>query len=269
VRPLFETARHRARRRFGQNFLVEPVFVRRIVEAIDPRPGDRLVEIGPGLGALTAALLDRVERLTAIEIDRDLAARLRSTYPPERLELHVADALGFDFARAGSGLRVVGNLPYNISSPLLFALLDCAERVRDVHVMLQREVVERMSAPPGGRAYGRLTVMLAYRFAIERLFYVPAGAFRPRPQVESAFVRLTRLEPRPWQAADEALFRRIVAAAFSQRRKTLRNALAKVVREETMRELGIDPQVRAETLSVAQYVQLANAAGKEGAESVG
>lgn len=255
---------HRARKRFGQNFLVEPAFVRRIVEAIDPRPGDRIVEIGPGLGALTAALLERVERVTAIEIDRDLAARLRAAYPPERLELHEADALAFDFAGAGTALRIVGNLPYNISSPLLFTLLDCAHLVRDVHVMLQREVVERMTAAPGGRSYGRLTVMLAYRFEIERLFYVPAGAFRPRPQVESAFARLTPLDPRPWQAGDEALFRRIVASAFSQRRKTLRNALANLVSEQVMRALDIDPQARAETLSVGQYVALANAIeGKE------
>jgi 16S rRNA (adenine1518-N6/adenine1519-N6)-dimethyltransferase len=259
-----EIARHRARKRFGQNFLVEPAFVRRIAEAIDPRPGDRIVEIGPGLGALTAALLARVERVTAIEIDRDLAARLRAAYPPERLDLHVTDALAFDFARAGDALRIVGNLPYNISSPLLFALLDSAEVVRDIHVMLQREVVERMTAAPGGRAYGRLTVMLAYRFAIERLFYVPAGAFRPRPQVESAFARLTPLAPRRWQAADEALFRRIVAAAFSQRRKTLRNALGKLVPEETMRALDIDPQARAETLSVGQYVAMANATKADG-----
>jgi 16S rRNA (adenine1518-N6/adenine1519-N6)-dimethyltransferase len=258
------SAGHRARKRFGQNFLVEPSIVRRIVAAIDPRADDRIVEIGPGLGALTAALLERVQRLTAIEIDRDLAARLRAAYPAERLDLQVGDALAFDFSQIGSSLRIVGNLPYNISSPLLFALLDCVTVLRDVHVMLQREVVERMTAAPGGREYGRLTVMLGYRFSIERLFLVPANAFRPRPQVESAFARLVPRDPLPWPATNEVLFRRIVAAAFSQRRKTLRNALSAVVREEAMRAVGIDPQARAETLSVMQFVALANALAADG-----
>jgi 16S rRNA (adenine1518-N6/adenine1519-N6)-dimethyltransferase len=251
---------HRARKRFGQNFLVEPAIVRRIVECIDPQRHDRIIEIGPGLGALTAALIARVERLQVIEIDRDLAARLAQRYAPEQLQLHVGDALKFDFAAAGDDLRVVGNLPYNISSPLLFRLLDCAASIRDIHVMLQREVVERMTAQAGTSEYGRLSVMLGYRFAIERSFRVSAGAFRPQPKVESAFARLRPLQPMPWQAADEGLFRRIVAAAFAQRRKTLRNALAGLADEALMRSVGIDPQARGETLSVAAYVALANAA---------
>lgn len=254
-----ELASHRARKRFGQNFLVDPNIVQRIVACIDPRADERLIEIGPGLGALTQALLERVEHLEVVEIDRDLAARLEQRFPRERLGLHVGDALDFDFAALGTELRIVGNLPYNISSPLLFRLLDFAPSIRDIHVMLQREVVERMVAPAGTREYGRLTVMLGYRFAIERLFRVPAGAFRPQPKVESAFARLHPLEPLPIEARDEACFRRLVAAAFSQRRKTLRNALAGIVDEAQMRSVGIDPQARGETLTVAQYVMLANA----------
>ena len=250
---------HRPRKRFGQNFLVEPSIVRRIVECIDPQPLDHVIEIGPGLGALTAALLERLPRLEAIEIDRDLAARLTQRYSPERLRLHVADALAFDFAAGGSDLRIVGNLPYNISSPLMFRLLECAGSIRDIHVMLQREVVERLIAAPGTRAYGRLGVMLGYRFSIERLLRVPAGAFRPQPKVESAFARLRPLAPLPWRARDEGVFRRRVAAAFAPRRKTLRNALAGLANEEVLRSVGIDPQARGETLSIAQYVALANA----------
>jgi 16S rRNA (adenine1518-N6/adenine1519-N6)-dimethyltransferase len=200
-----------------------------------------------------------VQRLDVVEIDRDLAARLEQRYARERLALHVGDALEYDFAALGSDLRVVGNLPYNISSPLLFRLLEFTASIRDIHVMLQREVVERMTAPAGSREYGRLTVMLGYRFAIERLFRVPAGAFRPQPKVESAFARLRPYATLPWRASDEALFRRIVAAAFSQRRKTLRNALSGIADEAQMRSVEIDPRLRGETLTIAQYVALANA----------
>jgi 16S rRNA (adenine1518-N6/adenine1519-N6)-dimethyltransferase len=254
-----ELPAHRARKRFGQNFLVEPAIVRRIVDCIDPQPDDRLIEIGPGLGALTAALLTRVNRLDVVEIDRDLAARLAHRYAPEHLAVHVGDALDYDFACLGGDLRIVGNLPYNISSPLLFRLLQHSAAIRDIHVMLQREVVDRMTAPAGSREYGRLTVMLGYRFAIERLFRVPAGAFRPQPKIESAFARLRPYAPQPWRASDEALFRRLVAAAFSQRRKTLRNAIAGIADEAQMRSVGIDPRARGETLAIAQYVALSNA----------
>jgi 16S rRNA (adenine1518-N6/adenine1519-N6)-dimethyltransferase len=264
-----DAPRHRARKRFGQNFLADPSVVRRIAEAVNPMPGERIVEIGPGLGALTRALLARVDQLIAIEIDRDLAARLRTEHSPQRLVLHEADALGFDFRTLGDDLRVVGNLPYNISSPLLFALLEAAAVIRDIHVMLQREVVDRMTAPPGGRQYGRLTVMLGYRFAVERLFVVAAGAFRPRPQVESAFARLVPHAALPWPAVNEPRFRRLVAQAFTQRRKTLRNALSSLVAEPIMRSAGIDPQARPETLSVAQYVALANRLEEEAPEGEG
>ena len=249
---------HPARKRFGQHFLADPHYVARIVDAVDPKSGDNLVEIGPGLAALTGALIERTGRVSAIEIDRDLAARLRERFPPARLALHEADALAFDFAALGEDLRVVGNLPYNISSPLLFHLASYETRLRDVHAMLQREVVARMTADPGTPDYGRLTVMLQSRFRVERLFTVPAGAFRPPPKVESAVARLVPLGFDKPGIADEAPFARIVAAAFGQRRKTLRNALSAIADEAAIRGAGIDPSARGETLSVADFVRLAN-----------
>jgi len=249
---------HRARKRFGQNFLVDPHYIGRIVDAIDPRPGDNLVEIGPGLGALTRPLLDRAQRLTVVEIDRDLAARLADELPADRLTLHVVDALGFDFSTLGANLRVIGNLPYNISSPLLFHLAQHEAVVRDVTVMLQRGVVARMAAAPDTPDYGRLSVMLQSRFTVERLFVVPAGAFRPAPKVESAVARLTPLRDARPVIGDEALFAQLVAAAFGQRRKTLRNALRSMANEAQLDAAGIDPGVRGETLAVGDYVRLAN-----------
>lgn len=248
----------RPRKRFGQNFLADPHYIARIVDAVDPQPGDNIVEIGPGLGALTDVLVTRVRPITAIEIDRDLAARLRERYTADRLVLHEADALAFDFESLGPHLRVVGNLPYNISSPLLFRLAAVETQLRDIHVMLQREVVARMTARPATSDYGRLTVMLQSRFAITRLFTVPAGAFRPAPKVESAVARLVPLGTARPPIADETLFARVVAAAFGQRRKTLRNALAAFTDEAALRNAGIDPGARGETLSVADFVRLAN-----------
>ena len=182
---------HQPRKRFGQNFLADPHYVARIVDAIDPRPGDRLVEIGPGLGALTRPLIERAGHLDAVEIDRDLAARLATDFAPSRLTLHVADVLAFDFATLGCAMRIVGNLPYNISSPLLFHLAQVDALILDVHVMLQREVVARMSAAPATPDYGRLTVMLQALFRVQRLFSVPARAFRPAPKVDSAFAKIS------------------------------------------------------------------------------
>jgi 16S rRNA (adenine1518-N6/adenine1519-N6)-dimethyltransferase len=217
----------------------------RIVDSIAPAPGDVLVEIGPGEGALTRLLLERVETLHAIEIDRDLAARLGTDFP-DRLALHQADALDFDYSVFGRELRLVGNLPYNISTPLLFHVGRYAERVKDMHFMLQREVVDRMVAPHSSAAYGRLSVALQARFTIDRLFYVSKGAFRPPPKVESAVVRLV---PRPHPLhVDEGLLRR----AFSARRKTLRNALPGIEWGST----GIDPGLRPENLSVEDYARL-------------
>lgn len=247
---------HRPRKRFGQNFLADPHYVRKIVDAVDPKPGDNLVEIGPGLGALTGALIARAGRIAAIEIDRDLASRLRERFPPDRLTLHEMDALAFDFATLGDALRIVGNLPYNIGSPLLFHLASYESRLCDIHVMLQREVVARMAAEAGTPDYGRLSVMLQARFRVTRLFTVPAGAFRPAPKVESAVARLVPLRSARPAIVDEPLFARIVSAAFSQRRKTLRNALAGIVDESTLRSACIDPGARGERLSVDAFVRL-------------
>jgi len=255
---LTATIPHTARKRFGQNFLVDTHYISRIVDAIAPQPDERIVEIGPGLAALTRSLVERAGHVTAIEIDRDLAARLAQELPPDKLTLVVGDALTIDFAGFGSRLRIVGNLPYNISSPLLFHLARHEALLRDVHVMLQREVVARMTATPGTPDYGRLTVMLQVRFAMTRLFTVPPGAFRPQPKVDSAVARLVPLRERAPSIDDPALFERVVAASFGQRRKTLRNALRPLCDEATMHDAAIDPGVRGETLSVADFVRLAN-----------
>ncbi len=243
----------RPRRRFGQHFLRDPAVLGRIVGAIDPGPGDAVFEIGPGEGALTRALLERVGRLAAIEIDRDLAARLESEFPPERLTLQRADALEFDFASLPQGSRLVGNLPYNISTPLLFRLAECAGRLRDLHFMLQREVVERMVARPSTPEYGRLSVMLQTRFRMQQLFTVAAGAFRPPPKVESALVRMVPLAAADLPQVDRKAFADVVRRAFAARRKTLRNALPGV----DLGRAGIDPRLRPENLSPDDYVRVA------------
>ena len=255
---------HRARRRFSQNFLHDAHHIGRIVAAIDPRPGDRVVEIGPGLGALTAPLIERAGSITAVEIDRDLALRLRSRFAPEQLALVEGDALALDWTALAAAdprpLRVVGNLPYHISTPLLFALLPIAARVRDQHFMLQKEVVDRMVAEPGGRDYGRLSVTLQLRYTVSRLFIVPPGAFSPVPQVSSAVVRLVPRPPEELPAVDAGVLARVVTAAFGQRRKTLRNALAGTLDEASIRACGVDPGARAETLPAAAFVALAGRA---------
>jgi 16S rRNA (adenine1518-N6/adenine1519-N6)-dimethyltransferase len=249
---------HAPRKRFGQNFLADPHYVARILAAIDPKPGEHVVEIGPGLAALTGGLIGRAGHIDAIEIDRDLAARLRERFGERELTLHVGDALEFDFASLDDDLRVVGNLPYNISSPLLFHLAANAAHVSDITVMLQKEVVDRMTALPGTAEYGRLTVMLQAVFSMERLFTVPPGAFRPAPKVDSAVARLVPLRERAPAICDRELFARVVAAAFSQRRKTLRNALSALCDADTLRGAGIDPGARGETLSMADFARLAN-----------
>ena len=249
---------HTARRRFGQNFLVDAHYVAKIVDAIDPRPGDNVVEIGPGLAALTGRLIERAGTIHAIEIDRDLAARLAMEFPSEKLMLHVADGLEFDYASLGPRLRVVGNLPYNISSPLLFRLAEYESLLLDMHVMLQKEVVARMTAQPATPDYGRLSVMLQVCFRITRLFVVPPGAFQPAPKVDSAVARLVPLGGTKPHIANAALFAKIVAAAFGQRRKTLRNALSGTCDTAALVTARIDPGARGETLSVADFVRLAN-----------
>lgn len=250
--------RHHPRKRFGQNFLVDESVIAAIVTAVGPQPRDLMVEIGPGLGALTRPLSARVERLHVIEIDRDIVARLRTIYAEERVTIHEGDALKFDFAALGAGLRVVGNLPYNISTPLLFHLAESASAIRDIHVMLQKEVVERMVAAPSSADYGRLSVMLQYRFEMERIITVPAAAFRPAPKVESAVARMVPFARLPHPARDEAWFGKIVAAAFAQRRKTLRNALRNYFRGEDFSRLGVDAGLRAQDLRIADFVRLAD-----------
>lgn len=240
--------RHVPRKRFGQHFLHDAGVIRRIVEAIAPAPPDVIVEIGPGEGVLTRALLARCQRLEAIEIDRDLAAALSA----EGIRVHVADALAFDFGTFPPGARIVGNLPYNISTPLLFHLLGYAERLRDLHFMLQLEVVERMVAKPSTPEYGRLSVMLQARFRMEKLFRVAPGAFRPPPKVDSAVVRMVpKREP---LGCDEKILEQVVREAFSARRKTLRNALE--LEPEDYAALGIDARLRPENLSPDDYVRI-------------
>jgi 16S rRNA (adenine1518-N6/adenine1519-N6)-dimethyltransferase len=251
--------KHIARKRFGQNFLHDDSILNDIIAAIGPAPHDAMVEIGPGLAAMTDLLLQTVQQMHVVELDRDLVARLEKRYPRERLVIHSADALKFDFASipvpAGQKLRVVGNLPYNISSPLLFHLADIAPLVQDQHFMLQKEVVERMVAEPGTKAYGRLSVMLQWRYRMALMFIVPPEAFDPPPKVESAIVRMIPIE-QPL-ACDGAVLEKVVQQAFSQRRKVIRNTLGGMFTDVQLREAGIEPTVRAETIPLESYVALA------------
>ncbi len=249
------------RKRFGQHFLHDPGIVRRIIDAVAPRPGERVVEVGPGRGALTWGLLERAHRLDVVEIDRDLARELvADARAAGALTVHVEDVLGTDFIAmrgVGPALRIVGNLPYNISTPLLFRLLDQRAAIGDMHFMLQKEVVDRMAAPPGGKDYGRLTVMLAAYAEVEALFDVGPGAFQPRPKVWSAIVRLRpAVQPR-FEIGEGGALRVLVTAAFSHRRKTLRNGLKSLLTGEDIAACGIDPGLRPETLAPAQFGALA------------
>jgi 16S rRNA (adenine1518-N6/adenine1519-N6)-dimethyltransferase len=251
---------HRARKRFGQNFLHDPRVIERIVRAIDPRPGQALVEIGPGLGALTRPLLEKAGALQVIEIDRDIPPLLRASCNGlTGLEIHLADALSFDYVTlvpAGQRLRLIGNLPYNISTPLLFHLLGYASQVQDMHFMLQKEVVDRICAAPGSDDYGRLTATIAARADAAMLFTVGPGAFKPAPKIDSAIVRITP-RPAPFPIPDLAAYDRIVTAAFSQRRKTLSNSLKNVLSAEQIASTGIDPGIRAERLAPDDFGRLA------------
>ncbi len=255
---------HRARRRFGQNFLHDPNTIQRIVDAIYAQPGERLVEIGPGLGALTEPLLKWQGELHVIELDRDLVARLQKRFGEQSgLHIHTGDALKFNFrhlVKEGERLRIVGNLPYNISTPLLFHLLQQLDVVQDIHCMLQKEVVERLAAEPNSKNYGRLSVMIHYFCQVVPLFDVAPEAFTPAPKVNSAVVRLVPHAVPPVVVQDQKLFAQIVTQAFSQRRKTVRNSLKKRFSAEALEALGIDPTARAETLGLDAYAALANAA---------
>jgi 16S rRNA (adenine1518-N6/adenine1519-N6)-dimethyltransferase len=251
--------KHIPRKRFGQNFLTDQAVLHDIIAAINPQPDDVMVEIGPGLAAMTRLLLERLRELHVVELDRDLVERLNKTFDAKRLHVHAGDALQFDFAAlapAGGKLRVVGNLPYNISSPLLFHLAQIAPLVQDQHFMLQKEVVERMVAEPGGKTYGRLSVMLQWRYHMDLLFVVPPSAFDPPPRVDSAIVRMIPLA-QPLQC-EAGRLEQVVQKAFSQRRKVLRNCLAGMFSEAELVSAGVDPQARAETVGVEKYVELAN-----------
>jgi len=255
-------AGHRARKRFGQNFLVDASVVDRIVSAIAPGPEDAMVEIGPGHGALTESLLARCPALQVVELDRDLIAPLRSRFANYPLfRVHQGDALKFDFGQLAPSatIRVVGNLPYNISTPLLFHLLTFGPKIRDMHFMLQKEVVDRLAAGPGSRAYGRLSVMTQYHCRVEPLFSVPPGAFQPQPKVMSAIVRLRPRRTEADPALDAAFFARLVNTCFQQRRKTLGNALKPLASRERLASMAIALDRRPETLTVAEFVQLSNA----------
>jgi 16S rRNA (adenine1518-N6/adenine1519-N6)-dimethyltransferase len=252
--------KHVARKRFGQNFLTDKFVLDNIIDAIGPEPGQAMVEIGPGLAAMTALLLKRLDHMHVVELDRDLVARLEKSFPRDKLTIHSGDALKFDFGQipvpAGHKLRVVGNLPYNISSPLLFHLAEFAHLIEDQHFMLQKEVVERMVAAPGSKVYGRLSVMLQWRYDMALLFIVPPTAFDPPPQVESAIVRMVPTA-RPL-ACDGPTLEAVVLKAFSQRRKVIRNCLAGMFTEQQIGDAGIDPSARPEAIGLEQYVALAN-----------
>ncbi|CAN7175606.1 16S rRNA (adenine(1518)-N(6)/adenine(1519)-N(6))-dimethyltransferase RsmA [Massilia sp. LjRoot122] len=252
--------KHVARKRFGQNFLTDKLVLDNIIDAIGPSRGETMVEIGPGLAAMTALLLKSLDHMHVVELDRDLVARLEKAYPREKLTVHSGDALKFDFGSIpvpeGQKLRVVGNLPYNISSPLLFHLAEFAPLVEDQHFMLQKEVVERMVAEPGTKAYSRLSVMLQWRYDMDLLFIVPPTAFDPPPQVDSAIVRM--IPKRQMLEVDGATLEKVVAKAFSQRRKVIRNCVAGMFTEAQLVEAGIDPGARPEAVGLEQYVALAN-----------
>ena len=247
---------HTPRKRFGQNFLIDDGIIYAIVNVINPQADQTLVEIGPGLGALTGPLLERLPSLHAVELDRDIIAHLQARYPAVRLILHAGDALRFDFASLGEDLRIVGNLPYNISSPLLFRLMEFASHIRDMHFMLQKEVVARMTAEPSTHEYGRLSVMLQRRFHMEWLLDVPPTAFQPPPKVDSAVVRLIPKTAAEITPLDDALFARVVASAFAHRRKTLRNTLSGLLAPNAYDILGIDSKQRAENLALTDYEKI-------------
>ncbi len=258
------TSQHQARKRFGQNFLQDPGIIQRIARAINANTEDHVVEIGPGQGALTASILTSGCQLDAIELDRDLIPILENQFSQiNHFHLHQGDALNFDFSTLGNDLRVVGNLPYNISTPLIFHLLSQQTLIKDMHFMLQLEVVNRLAATPGNKNYGRLSVMAQYYCQVYSLFEVPPEAFNPRPKVQSAIVRLTPhvslQKSLPHPAQDVKTLERVLRTAFNQRRKTLRNSLKELLSESEIKSLGINPSARPETLTLQQFVSLSDA----------
>lgn len=250
--------KHVAKKRFGQNFLTDQAIVQSLIDAIAPKNDELIVEIGPGLGALTKPLLKKINHLHVVEIDRDIVNWMQTEYAKNSITIHNIDALKFDFASLAAKIRVVGNLPYNISTPILFHLLDNLPCITDMHFMLQKEVVERMVASPSTPAYGRLSVMLQYYLHMEYLITVPPEAFDPAPKVESAFVRCVPHAVLPSVAQDTALFAKIVMSAFGQRRKTIRNTLKEFLTDADFSNLQLNRQLRAENLSVAEFVAISN-----------
>ena len=253
-----QASTHAPRKRFGQNFLQDPLIIQAIIDAAGLSLNDTVVEIGPGLGALTLPILSRVAHLHVVEIDRDIISHLRRTIDAQRLTIHAGDALKFNFSGLGSGLKIIGNLPYNISTPLLFHLAEYQDQVTDMHFMLQKEVVDRMVAEPNCNDYGRLSVMLQYRFEMESLIDVPPTSFFPPPKVDSAVVRLIPVPERVGKALSLEDFSALVLKAFGQRRKTVRNTLKGLLSEEDFLSLGVDPNARAESIAVVDFVRLAN-----------
>jgi 16S rRNA (adenine1518-N6/adenine1519-N6)-dimethyltransferase len=250
--------KHIAKRKFGQNFLKDATVIHAIIKSINPLPNDLLIEIGPGLGALTKPLLEKTNRLLAIELDRDILGWMANEYSKKNIAVFNEDILNFNFNQFDQKIRIVGNLPYNISTPILFKCIDNILNIKDLHFMLQKEVVDRMIAIPSSSAYGRLSVMLQYYFAMEHLLDVPKESFEPEPKVESSFVRLIPYEQYPFIANNIEQFARIVKEAFSQRRKTIRNTLKSFLSENDFEKIGINPQLRAENLSVSDFVKITN-----------
>ena len=249
---------HKARKRFGQNFLQDTRIISDIVNAVRPQPDDIVIEIGPGLAAITEPLAKKLNRLHVCEIDRDIVKRLKTLPFADKLVIHEGDVLQFDFNSIEGQKKIVGNLPYNISTPLLFHLAEVAEDVVDMHFMLQKEVVERMVAEPKTNDYGRLGVMLQYFFDMEMLIEVPPESFDPAPKVDSAVVRMIPVKHRIGEAQDFAHFAKLVKAAFHQRRKTIRNNLKDIATDEDLQAVGIAPQDRAEHIEPEKYVALSN-----------
>ena len=253
-----EPPAHRARKRFGQNFLHSESVIHSILAALNPQANDTVIEIGPGLGALTQPLLKRLSKLIAIEIDRDLQAHLRGLSTPDHLEIINADALTVDYSQWGRAIRLIGNLPYNISTPLLFHLLNFAPTIEDMYFMLQKEVAERLAAEPGSKDYGRLTIMVQYQCSVSILFDVPPESFSPAPKVNSAVVCLKPYRVSPYAPVEQAVLREVVTRAFSMRRKTLANNFRGLLTAEELSAIELNPTARPEQISLEEYVRLAN-----------
>jgi len=251
---------YKTKKRFGQHFLNDFSVIEKLIYEINPNANDKIVEIGPGLGALSFPLLEKTDQLDVVEIDRDVIARLEQKNNP-KLSIHGVDALDFDFSSLRKNqkkLRIVGNLPYNISTPLIFHLLDFKDDISDMHFMLQNEVVKRITAESNSKAYGRLSVMVQYHCKTEYLFFVGPESFDPPPKVDSAILRLSPWKDQPYKAKDEKHLSQLVAQAFSMRRKTLRNNLKKIMSSEQIEQLEIDPSNRAESLNISDFVKLSN-----------